>query len=140
MYRTSVDHFCRWVIIGKFAFFYETILACQFKLGKDWFCMHLIFFFFWLISNIDFECPSSDAESVELECESNKDDVSSSANEPELSLLDDILSVESGGSTLKLDGMSGGGGKQLQQVTSSNVYNIFAFLSAPFTVGCAFQL
>lgn len=59
--------------------------------------------------------PSSDAESVELECESNKDDVSSSANEPELSLLDDILSVKSGGSTLKLDGMSGGGGKQLQQ-------------------------
>uniref|UniRef100_A0A2N9HXV9 Helicase ATP-binding domain-containing protein n=1 Tax=Fagus sylvatica TaxID=28930 RepID=A0A2N9HXV9_FAGSY len=77
-----------------------------------------------VLDNWDFEelgfgekcySPSSDAESVELECESNKDDVSSSANEPELSLLDDILSVKSGGSTLKLDGMSGGGGKQLQQ-------------------------
>ncbi|KAM4083476.1 hypothetical protein ACB094_08G060300 [Castanea mollissima] len=59
--------------------------------------------------------PLLEAESVKLEDESNKTDVSSSPNEPELSLLDDIFSVESGGSTTKLDGISDGGGQQKQQ-------------------------
>lgn len=94
--------------------------------------------------NTDFEGPllEAEAESVKLEDESNKTDVSSSPNEPELSLLDDILSVESEGSTTKLDGISDGGGQQKQQVSSPNVYNImlFALLSAPFAVGCAILL
>lgn len=101
-----------------------------------------LFFFLGLMINADFEGPLLEAESVKLEDESNKADVSSSPNEPELSLLDDILSVESGGSTTKLDGISDVGGQQKQQVSSPNVYNImlFALLSAPFAVGYAVLL
>lgn len=81
-------------------------------------------------------------ESVKSEAEANEPDVSGGANEPELSLLDDILSVESGGSASRLDGISDGAGRQQEEVTSSNVNSImlFALRSASSTVSCAFLL
>ncbi|KAK9280712.1 hypothetical protein L1049_014410 [Liquidambar formosana] len=52
---------------------------------------------------------------AEAEAESNKVDVISSVNDHESSVLDEILSVESGGSTLRLDGTSDGGGQQQKE-------------------------
>ncbi|KAG7949566.1 hypothetical protein I3843_13G069100 [Carya illinoinensis] len=57
----------------------------------------------------------SEVESVKSETEGNKDDESIGANEPELSLLDDILSIEAGGSTSTLDGNHVGGAQQRQE-------------------------
>lgn len=93
--------------------------------------------------NSDCECALAEAESAKSEAEEYKADMSSGVNEPELSLLDDILSVESGGLTSRLDENSEGGGQQ-QQVTSSDMIRScccgVAMQSACFVVGCTFLL
>lgn len=61
--------------------------------------------FFGLISNA--ECKGAPSEAEEND----------GANEPEISLLDDILSVEAGGSTSTLDKNHDGGAQQQQEVT-----------------------
>lgn len=68
-----------------------------------------------VVADLDGEGCPSEPESIELETEAelNKVDASSNVNDPELSVLDEILSAESGGS--HLDGTGDGRGQQQKE-------------------------
>ena len=55
-------------------------------------------------------------ESVELEAEVDKENVTFGVFDTESSMLDEILSVESGGSTTRLHGSSDSDGQQHKEV------------------------
>ncbi|KAJ7959741.1 DExH-box ATP-dependent RNA helicase [Quillaja saponaria] len=86
----------------------------------------------------------SEMEPIKLEAEVIKEEVSSSAHEHQLS-LDEILSVESGGSRLNLDGLIDGGGPQHKEAwaisgVSERIADLFYELLPDMVLEFPFEL